>query len=234
MRKKKVLLAVCVAAVLFATLAGLAYAAYRKTGNPALREYHKIDLNGDGLHGKKELLAHKNKVVAEKHRQAIAIAKQSGRKENLVTVTFSRALSLEELEQLVKEYNVRVKFYEARAIDHQGTRVTIGLAPTKEKFLPEEFEQMLSDPQQTGAKMKCVGFIDLVGYLEVENLPRLQQDPRVFLVDNSADQAFIDNPKDKPMPSLYWHLEDLGLLQGEKYNFKDKPDAEIMKKITES
>jgi len=207
----------------------------RAGGDPGIAEYQKIDTNKDGYISKKELFAHKEKVVTEKHKAALEAAKRIGKKENFVTITFNRPLSLEEFAQFVSETGIKVRFYEARAIDHQGLRGTMGFSPQNGKLLPDEidFSLMLSDPDYPNKKRKFLGIIDVVGYLDVEKFAQVQSDPRVFLVDNSCDELFVHNPKHKYMPSFYWKLEDLGLTKGPKYEFSDGPKGEELERIME-
>lgn len=236
MRFKPVLIVVTVALLVVAGAIGVtATQIIRAGGDPGIAEYQKIDTNKDGYTSKKELFAHKGKVVTEKHKAALEAAKRGGKKENFVTITFNRPLSLKEFAQFVNETGLKVRFYEARAIDHQGLRVGMGFSPQNGKLLPDEtdFSLMLSDPDYPNKKRKFLGIIDVVGYLDVEKLAEVQNDPRVFLVDNSCDELFVHNPKHKYMHSLYWDLEDLGLTKGPKYEFSDGPKGEELKKIME-
>ncbi|HAA89020.1 MAG: hypothetical protein XD63_1665 [Thermoanaerobacterales bacterium 50_218] len=236
MRFKPILVVVAVATLVLAGAIGVAVTqVIRASGDPGIVEYQKIDTNKDGYISKKELFAHKQKVVTEKHKAALEAAKRTGKKDNFVTITFTQPLSLEDFEQFVSETGIKVRFYEARAIDHQGLRVGMGFSPQNGKLLPQEpeFSQMLSDPQCPGGKKKFIGIIDVVGHLEAEKFAEVQSDPRVFLVDNSCDEIFVYNPKHKYMPSLYWKLEDLGLIKGPRYEFSDGPKGEELKKIME-
>ncbi|ACX52192.1 hypothetical protein Adeg_1064 [Ammonifex degensii KC4] len=236
MRFKSVLIVAAVALLVVAGAVGVtATQIVRAGGDPGIAEYQKIDANKDGYISKKELFAHREKVVSEKHKAALEAAKRGGKKENFVTITFNRPLSLEEFARFVNETGLKVRFYEARVIDHQGLRGTMFFSVQNGKLLPDEtdFSLMLSDSDYPNKKKKFLGIIDVIGYLDVEKFTQVQSDPRVFLVDNSCDELFVHNPKHKYMPSLYWKLEDFGLTKGPKYEFSDGPKGEELKKILE-
>lgn len=44
------------------------------------------------------------------------------------------------------------------------------------------------------------------------NIKSLANDKSVFLIDPSADNCFIENPKNRHMPRTFWQLEDEGIV----------------------
>ena len=46
----------------------------------------------------------------------------------------------------------------------------------------------------------------------MKNIEQLAQSPFVFLVDPSADNHLVSNPKKKTMPGVFWKLEDNDLV----------------------
>lgn len=127
----------------------------------------------------------------------------------LVTVSFNRPVEKDTLTNLIKEHDLRVKEILGRTIEKgTGLRGTVQLASQDSELYDEEvFEHMVSS---NNAVFK--GFIEIIGYVKVKNIDQLAKNQSVFLVDPSADNHLVSNPKEKTMPGVFWKLEDNSLV----------------------
>lgn len=127
----------------------------------------------------------------------------------LVTITFNKPLEKNQLAKLVQQYNLNVLQVTGRAIEKEtGLRATIVLTPENGSLFDENIlEHMLSYN-----KSLFKGFIEIVSEVDKENLIKLSDDSAAFLVDPSADNYFVSNPKEKSMPGVFWNLEDYELV----------------------
>jgi len=127
----------------------------------------------------------------------------------LVTITFNHPIEKDALTNLINENDLQVKTILGRTIENgTGLRGTIQLASQDRKLYDEEvFEHMVSS---NNAVFK--GFIEIAGYVKVKNIDQLAHSQFVFLVDPSADNHLVSNPKKKTMPGVFWKLEDNDLV----------------------
>jgi len=109
-----------------------------------------------------------------------------------VTITFLKYVSEEELEKLVKDYNIEVLAIEGRSIE-RGTNLKGTFFVTPENGMLYD-KKLLGDLlRRNNAEFK--GFITLVANIENKDTQRLRKEQLVFLIDPSADAHFVKNPK---------------------------------------
>lgn len=148
------------------------------------------------------------------------------------TVTFSRPLSIDERDALVKDFAVDVQAFEARAIDIDKLRDTsVTIEQLKNDYMnlikdlgpkiPGGIITFMISPQYTMKEIDehlstnsynevLMGFTNMRALIPAKNLKALNNDPRVFLADVTLDESIAVNPKGKWMPNFFWDLESLG------------------------
>ncbi|MDN5293661.1 MAG: hypothetical protein PWQ91_913 [Eubacteriales bacterium] len=225
---KRAAVVLMVVGVLLAVFAVGTYGFFGGKKDPGMGEYLKIDADRDGFVTKKELLQHKEKVVKEKHAKAKELARKGERKENLVTITFIRPLPLTEFDAFLRQKPIKLLAFEYRGIDGKGVRWTGHYRTDRGNGFRPDLEELR--PQPAEADFRLVGVIHAIGFVPASKLSELQGDSRIFLVDNSADEIFVANPKNKHIPGFFWDLENFGLAQID-YQFSDGPDEDVRKKL---
>lgn len=130
-------------------------------------------------------------------------------KENIeVVITFSKSLSVKEVEKLVKKYNIKVDSYEIKSIDKNGAWTTIGGTPDKKKLFPKA----QYDNVTKGRDVEFSGFTSLVGTVNKEKLAGLEKEKSIFLADVSKEYAksLVKNQDvDVLVPDFAWEVHDL-------------------------
>jgi|GEM_PF-1976941 len=163
--------------------------------------------------GKDSILNYKNKVdrILDKIKLEIPLEEKY-----FVTITFSKFVTEEELEKLVKEYNIEILAIEGRSIE-KGTNLKGSFFVTPENGMLYDKKLLLDMLQRNNAEFK--GFIAVVGNIQNKDIQKLRNDKIVFLIDPSADMHFVRNPKhektnswDGYAPSLFTELEKNNLL----------------------
>ncbi|ACV63666.1 hypothetical protein Dtox_2905 [Desulfofarcimen acetoxidans DSM 771] len=122
-----------------------------------------------------------------------------------VTITLAKALNEEEVVRIINDNNLKVHHFILRAIEKDtNQRVTISLSPNKDNLIDKETLNELMEGNNDILK----GFIEICAYVPAINLEGLKSNNNIFLVDVSADQHLVNNPKNKFMKGLYWQLEE--------------------------
>ncbi|ADG83583.1 hypothetical protein [Thermincola potens] len=121
-----------------------------------------------------------------------------------VTITFAKPLNKQQVEDLINRYNIKIDHLIARAMERKtGLRGTlIVTTPDSDRI----------DPVLSENEADLKGFIEAVGYVPNKKLRELSEDKLLFVVDPSADDYFVDNPKKKCLKGLFWELEDYGMI----------------------
>lgn len=162
---------------------------------------------------KDHLLNYKNKV--DKVLDKIKVEKSPFEK-YFVTITFSKFVNKEELEKLVKAYNIEVLAIEGRSIE-KGTNLkgTFLVAPENGMLYDEKL--LLDMLKRNDAEFK--GFTAIIGNIQNKDMQELRNDKIVFLIDPSADPHFVRNPKhektnswDGYAPDVFAELEEYSLI----------------------
>lgn len=145
----------------------------------------------------------------------------------ITTITFSKYISFEELNDFVQKYDVDISQLQLRGIAETGERISIftltelGLAKTEELLKTQ------------AAEMKCeiIGITGMYAYVDSVYLQEIIDDVYVYLVDTSGDQFSLNNTATTCSernassangervgfpPPLTWALEDMGILTFDK------------------
>ena len=163
--------------------------------------------------GKDSLLNYKARI--DKVLDKIKI-EQSPTEKYFVTISLSKYLSKEELEKLIKDYNIEVLAIEGRSIEN-GTMLkgTFFVAPENGMLYDEKL--LLDMLKRNDAELK--GFTAIIANVQNQDIQKLRNDKMVFLIDTSADGHFARNPKheetnswDGYAPSVFAELEKNNLL----------------------
>ncbi len=153
-----------------------------------------------------------------------------------INIVFSRPMSQAEFEQFVQSYQLTVHHYTIRAVESDGARVTIFGGPENGQLIPAAILDSVS------ADIKTRNAADIKGWIETEvtttpdHLQKMLDDPAVFTTEAAytliydsltaerltqagasaatlqAIQANTDRTVQITHPSLYWSLEDLGMV----------------------
>jgi len=125
--------------------------------------------------GKDSILNYKNKVekVLDKIKLEIPLEEKY-----FVTITFSKFVTEEELEKLVKEYNIAILTLEGRSIE-RGTNLKGTFFVTPENGMLYDEKLLLDMLQRNDAEFK--GFIAIVGNIQNKDIQKLRNDKIVFL-----------------------------------------------------
>jgi len=154
--------------------------------------------------GKDSILNYKNKVekVLDEIKLEIPLEEKY-----FVTITLSKYVTEEELEKLVKEYNIEILAIEGRSVE-KGTNLKGTFFVTPENGMLYDKKLLLDILQRNEAEFK--GFTAIVANTQNKDIQKLRNDKMVFLIDPSADTHFVRNPKhektnswDGYAPSLY-------------------------------
>lgn len=150
-------------------------------------------------------------------------------------VVFNRPLPQSEFEQLVKSYSLIPYAYSLRAVAPNGMRTTIYGGPANGSLVPADTMSMIARDVQARDGTNISGWIDVSTQVGRPDLAKLINDPRVFTVDatetllrgsitptklqNAGANANIVDAAARgeihiqiSRVSLFWSLEDLGLL----------------------
>jgi hypothetical protein len=136
-----------------------------------------------------------------------------------VDVTFNKPLPVQQFNSFVEKYGLQPRDFVIRSIDPDGQRSTISGALTAGEGISQEtIERMLL---ASGGTVR--GVVDFRATLLGSAYPQLSADSNVFLVDaleaELKDKAATLRPNQDRAAieytprSLYWFLEDLGLVQ---------------------
>ena len=175
--------------------------------------FDMFSMAGEISQSKDSLLNYKAKIdrVLDKIK-----LEQSPTEKYFVTTTFSKYVSKEELEKLVKDYNIEVLAIEGRSIE-KGTMLkgTFFVAPENGMLYDEKL--LLDMLKRNDAAFK--GFTAVIANMQNQDIQKLRNNKMVFLIDTSADTHFVRNPEheetnswDGYAPSVFAELEKNNLL----------------------
>ena len=142
---------------------------------------------------------------------------QSPTEKYFITTTFSKYISKDELEKLVKDYNIEVLAIEGRSIEN-GTMPegTFFISPENGMLYDEKL--LLDMLKRNDATFK--GFTAVIANMQNQDIQRLKNDEMVFLIDTSADTHFVRNPEHEKenswegyAPSVFSSLEKFNLVK---------------------
>lgn len=153
-----------------------------------------------------------------------------------IKVIFSHPLAQGAFEQFAQTYAVEVQSYTIRAVEPNGMRVTISGGPEGGIIVPPHLLKLVTSDITERSATEVKGWIEAVITTTPQNLARMQRDPDVFVTEAAytlisdaftaenlaragATQAAIADIQAQHNrsvqitgPSLYWILEDAGLV----------------------
>jgi hypothetical protein len=169
------------------------------------------------------------------NRRTIEKLLQSNQSQIYALVVFNRPLPQGEFEQFVQSYGMNPYAYSLRAVAPNGMRTTIYGGPANGSLIPADTINMIAKDIQERDNTSIRGWIDVSTVISRPNLVKLMNDPRVYTVDatetlfrNSITPTKLDSAGANSdivraatqgdlhiqisRVSLYWSLEDLGLV----------------------
>jgi len=154
-----------------------------------------------------------------------------------IKVVFSHPLSQAAFEQFVKTYHVEVHSYTMRAVDSNGMRITIAGGPEDGELVPQNLLKMVTGDITDRNSAEIKGWIEAEITTTPQDLDKMQHDPDVFVTEATytliydaltpenleragATRAATEDIRANRNrsvqitgPSLYWNLEDEGLVE---------------------
>jgi ACT domain-containing protein len=156
-------------------------------------QYMAIEKSPQGLND------YKQKVIKVQRR-----GEKAGIKTFFSTISLNSPVSAREALDITHTYNLKTKLIYVFAESLDERTITIGLRLEKVNSV-EKLEQAFQKIEKD--EMSVVGVVSLIGVVPKNNLRKLQGDPRVFLVDVSADKQLSDNQNGKSyMHHLSWDI----------------------------
>lgn len=142
----------------------------------------------------------------------------------MTTITFSKAMTANDIEAYVETYDIEIVQLQARGYDKYGNRITF-FSRTDKGF--EETFRMLNELAESD-DVEFAGAIGMYALANSASVSAMQNDNRTLLVDTSADQyhnnnntvqgnernAKSSNEDESPAftNSIAWDAEDLGIV----------------------
>lgn len=115
-----------------------------------------------------------------------------------VTISFSDYLSFERIDNFIKKHNITIKQLHGRGIDEKGDRVT---------FAQKGLKQITLSNKQS--EVEFLGYTDLQGYINSDNIQELLNDQIAYAIDASGDNTLTLEESDSFPHSLTWDIENL-------------------------
>jgi hypothetical protein len=143
-----------------------------------------------------------------------------------VSVVFQRPISIDEFKEIVQASGIKVKSYDIRAVENDGTRITVNSVPSSVSgelvpagMLNQAMNAWKSKPK--GATFK--GIIDVDAVATQDQIKKLLNDKRIFtteiarsvtaqrIVSKVGLNSLIPTQGYLSDGPLYWQLEETGL-----------------------
>lgn len=159
-----------------------------------IEQYKSIEKTELGIEKYKKLITEKNNEIKNKKVEDIN-----------TTITFSRPLELKELKEFVKKHSINPQQFVARAVKG-NERITLAFKP----HVDEKHVNMVKKQLKEEYNAEFVGFIDMYGFVDHEDLTAIENDEVTFLADTTGDKYFLKYEKDNGFAhALSWLLEDV-------------------------
>lgn len=138
-----------------------------------------------------------------------------------VTITFSKYISFDELQEFVEEYNVELQQIQLRGFMEDGTRVSMSTLA----HMGINFTENHAYAEAEKLSFQLVGITDVYAFVSPDMLNVISDNGLVYLVDASSnvtservgtvDMNQADKTAAKPAfpKSITWELENLGMLK---------------------
>lgn len=133
----------------------------------------------------------------------------------IATVTLSKALSFNEFEDFVLNYNLDICDYKIRALGKDGDRITVYVAPRDNMLFSRN--EIINDAIGQNDLVGVIAFTCNVTKNNLNQIINMKNDNRVYVVD--VDSYFIGKNireqinKDIRANDIYWHLEDFQFIR---------------------
>lgn len=139
-----------------------------------------------------------------------------------VTITFSKYISFDDLENYIDLYGVELQQVQLRGLKEDGTRVTIATLV----HMGMDYTEELMYKQAKDQEFELVGITDVYAYILPSKIESISQNELTYLVDasgvetrqvsvNGAEETLVagESVEKSAFPkSLTWELEDLNIL----------------------
>lgn len=118
------------------------------------------------------------------------------------TITLAEPQPIEDVLRLMESHQITPRLVYAFAEGKDGKTVTLATRMGGRVDVEEMLPMMATD-----SDARLLGVASIIGSVPTQRLGLLQEDPRVFLVDISADEHFVKNPGNKEYAHhLAWDL----------------------------
>jgi len=221
--RKKMIIIFAVVAMTVLVASTLSVTAYSRSKEPYApdKAYSKIDMSVQGITAYKEQIESDNARLSAESIDSI-----------ITTITFSRPISMDELSNYVKMYDVNIVQITLRGMEPDGSRITV-FSRTDKGF--KETESMLfAQAKMNGCEL--IGVIAMNALVNSSRLDELQADSLTYLADTTGDKHYKGNRNIQSMGlnsqgevsvgksfphSPYWDLEDLNVIDVTEYSKMD-------------
>ncbi len=172
------------------------------------------------------------------HQAYTMLSDQGQNRPIYINIVFRRPLSLPEFQQFVSTYGLAVHRYRMRAVEIDGTRLTIDGAPTEGQLVPPTYWERVLQDIRAHNETQFKGWIEVEATVWPEQWARLQSASEVFVIEGTYALIYreltpwklrragataetirrIQRGEGWPLvhithPSLYWALEDMGMVK---------------------
>ncbi|MBU0940700.1 MAG: hypothetical protein KKD36_04625 [Bacteroidetes bacterium] len=169
-----------------------------------IENYSKIEKT------KKGLLKYKQDI--EKKNTELSLNKKTNA---LVTITFNKPLSLDELKDLSNNYNLDLKQVQSRyLVDEQRFTTSTLVQDAKLNDVDMNSIAVLNDltNEYIDKSVSFIGYTDVYAVINTKDINKVEKNTDVFLIDSSADSYFISENEQIFPHALTWDLEDTKLI----------------------
>lgn len=133
----------------------------------------------------------------------------------IATITMKKALSIKEFENFAVKYDLDICDYKLRALEEDGTRVTIGVKPTEDSLVDQD---KILDAVGENTLEGVIAFTCNVTENNLDKIIDMENDNSVYVVDVDSyflgkdikEQTDKDNVRIKAN-DIYWYVEDYKL-----------------------
>ncbi|SHH70505.1 hypothetical protein [Clostridium grantii] len=165
---------------------------------------------------KKELLDY-TKVSKDSFKK---LQNQKNEFDLIATVTLNKPIAVNEFEKVINMYSIDLVSFTIRALDSEGTRITIGGVPDldSKRISQEKINSFITEDMDLKG---IIAFECKMNNKNIKEIDNLQKNKNIFLVDVESyfiEQQVSGKNKGKKIqgdtvPNMYWFLEDFKLTE---------------------
>jgi len=120
------------------------------------------------------------------HRQLAELLRDRDNTDSIpLKITFSSPLTKEEFTKFVQQYEIDVNSYYIYMLEPDGNIATIQGSPSTKELVPSAFLDIatssIAEEYSPGAKL--LGWVEMDGEVQMQQITRMLTDKRVFLID---------------------------------------------------